>query len=65
MEHVHIATKLLHVILEAKYEKTNLHKVVETQCQLLIVTQRNGLIKLLEKLKSCYMKHLGPVKHIH
>ena len=40
-EHVRTATKRLRVILEAKYEKSDLHKVMETQCQHLTTTQRN------------------------
>ena len=31
-EHVHTATKRLCVILDAKYQKSNLHKVMETHC---------------------------------
>ena len=41
LEHVHTNTKLLHVILDAKYEKVDLHKVMETQCQHLTMTYRN------------------------
>ena len=40
-EHVRTATKLLHVILYAKYEKSDLHKVMENQCQHSTITQRN------------------------
>ena len=43
-EHVHTATKWLCVTLDAKYEKADLHKVMETQCQYLTMTQRNGFI---------------------
>ena len=46
-EHVCTATKQLCVILDDKYEKVCLHKVMETQCQHLTMTQRNELIKLL------------------
>ena len=31
-EHVHTATKQLRVILYAKYEKSDLNKVMENQC---------------------------------
>ena len=31
-EHILTANKRLHVILDAKYEKSDLHKVMETQC---------------------------------
>ena len=40
-EHVHTATKLLRVILDAKYENVDLIKVMETQCQHLTRIQRN------------------------
>ena len=32
-EHVHTATKRLSVIIDAKYEKADLNKVMENQCQ--------------------------------
>ena len=32
-EHVHTAKKRLRLILDAKYEKVNLHKFMENQCQ--------------------------------
>ena len=44
-EHVCTATKLLCIILDAKYEKENLHKVMKTQCQHLTETQRNELLQ--------------------
>ena len=47
-QHLRTATKLLHVTLYAKYEKSDLNKVMETQCQHLTMTQRNELIKLLQ-----------------
>ena len=50
-EHVHIATKQLSVILDAKYEKRNLQKVMENQCQHLTMTPRNELLKLLQKFE--------------
>ena len=40
-EHVHTAIKRLRIILDSKYEKSDLHKVMETQCQHLTMTQRN------------------------
>ena len=46
-EHVCTATKLVLVILDAKYEKANLYKVMETQCQRLTMIQRNQMLKLL------------------
>ena len=45
-EQVPTSNKLLHVILDAKYEKEDLNKVVENQCQHLTEVQRNELIKL-------------------
>ena len=48
-EHVRSDTKLLHVILYEKYEKENLNKVMETQCQHLIEGQRNKFLKSLQK----------------
>ena len=47
-EHIRTATKRLRVIFDTKQEKADLHKVMETQCQYLTRTQRNGLLKLLE-----------------
>ena len=42
-KHIFNSTKRLRVILDAKYEKADLHKAMETQCQHLIVTQRHDL----------------------
>ena len=50
-EHACTATKQLCVILYAKYEKADLRKVMETQCQHLIITQRNDLLKLLKNIR--------------
>ena len=41
----------MRVIIDAKYEKADLHKVMENQCQHLTKTQRNYLIKLLQEIK--------------
>ena len=49
--HVRTSTKLLRVILDAKYGKADLHKVMEDQCQHLKITQRNELLELLQKFK--------------
>ena len=51
-DHVRTATKQLYVILYAKYEKSDLHKVMENQCQHLTMTQRNELLKLLQKFEE-------------
>ena len=48
-EHVCTATEQLRVILDAKYEKADLHKVMENQCRHLPMTQRNQLLKLIHK----------------
>ena len=48
-KHVHTYTKLLRVILDAKYEKSDLNKVMENQCQHLTTTKYNELLKLLQK----------------
>ena len=48
LEHVCTSTKLLRVILDAKYDKEDLRKFMETWCQHLIITQRNKLLKLLQ-----------------
>ena len=50
-ENVRTATKRLRVILDAKYEKEDLHKVMENQCQHLTTTQRNELLRLLHKFE--------------
>ena len=57
-EHVRTVTKRLRVILDAKYEKVDLHKVMETQCQHLTMTQRNELLQLLQKIEDLFDKTL-------
>ena len=47
LEHVRTATKLLRVILYAKHEKADLHKVMKTKCKHLAITKCNELPKLL------------------
>ena len=49
-EHFRTATKILHVILYAKYEKADLHKVMETQCQHLKIAQRYQFSRLSSPL---------------
>ena len=53
-EHVRSATELLRVILYDKYEKANLHKVMETQCQHLTTTQCNELLKSLQRFQEFF-----------
>ena len=48
-EHVSTATERLCVILDAKYYKADLYKVMENQCQNLTTTQHNELLKPLQK----------------
>ena len=52
------------MILDAKYEKGDLHKIMENQCKHLTMTQRNEFLKLSQKSKSCPMEHLAPGKQI-
>ena len=47
------------VILDSKYEKTALHKVMETQCQHLKMTECNDLLKLLQKIEELFNGTLG------
>ena len=50
------------VILYAKHEKSDLHKVMENQCQHLTMTQRNELLKLLHKFEELFNETLGTWK---
>ena len=50
------------MILYANYEKADLHKVMETQCQHLKMTQRNKLIKLLQIFEELFNVKLGTWK---
>ena len=61
-EHISTATKILRVILDAKYEKADLHKVMETQCQHLTTTPPNYLLKLLQKIEELFDGKLGTRK---
>ena len=58
-ENVRTATKWLRVILDAKYEKSDLHKIIKTQCQHLTMTQRNELLKLLQIFEDFVNGTLG------
>ena len=44
----------MHVILDAKYKRSDLHKIMETQCQILTMTQSNELFKILQKFKEFF-----------
>ena len=61
-ENVRTATKWLRVILDAKYEKSDLHKVIENKCQHLTMTQRNELLKLLQKIEELFDGTLRTLK---
>ena len=50
------------MILDAKYEKADLHKVMETQFQDLTVTQCNKFLKLLQKFEEFFYGTLGTWK---
>ena len=52
----------MRVLLDAKYEKSDLHKVKETQCQHLTMTQHNDLLKLLHKFEELFDGTLGTWK---
>ena len=61
-EYVRTDTIPLRVILYYKYEKADLHKVMETQCQHITTTQHNELLKLLQILEELFDGTLGPWK---
>ena len=61
-EQVYNYTKWLHVILDTKHEKTYLNKFMKNQCQNLTETQRNELLKLLQKPKELSDGTLGTWK---
>ena len=50
------------MILDAKYEKADLHKVMETKCQKETMTQRNELLKLIQKSERFFDGRLGTRK---
>ena len=62
-EHVCTADEQLRIILDAKYEKVDLNKAMENQCQNLTETQLKLLLKLLQKFEDS-MEHLVPGKQI-
>ena len=63
-EDVRTSTRRLRIILDAKYEKVDVNKVVETQCQHLTMTQRIVLFKKIKKSNVCLMEHSAPGKNI-
>ena len=40
LEHIHTSTKMLCIILDDKYEKAHLNKVLKNECQNLLEKQR-------------------------
>ena len=48
------ATKLLRVVLDARYEKADINKVMETKCQHLTMTQQNNLLKLKHRSEELF-----------
>ena len=60
--HINTATKRLSVILDAKYKRGDLHKVMENQCQNLTTTQLNELLKSLHILEELFDGTLGTWK---
>ena len=62
MEQVHSSTELLRVILDAKYEKSDLNKIMKNQCQHLTETQRNEFLELLKRPKELFYGTLGTWK---
>ena len=53
-EKIQTTTELLRVILDAKYEKAHLNRVMENQCQQLKEAQRNELLQLLHKSEELF-----------
>ena len=54
LEKVRTSTKLLRVILDAKYEKADLNKVMKNQCQHLTETHRNKFLTLIQKFEQLF-----------
>ena len=61
-DHLRTSTKKLLVILDYKYEKSDLHKVKENQCQHLTTTKLNELLKLLQKFEDFFDGTIGTWK---
>ena len=54
LEHVFTTTKLLRLIVDAKYKQEYLHQVMETLFQYLTMTQHNELLKLLQIFEDSF-----------
>ena len=53
-EQVRTFAKLLRVVLDAKYENSDLNEVMKKQCQHLTETQSNELLELLQKIEEFF-----------
>ena len=62
LEQVHNYTKWLREILDAKYENSDLNKVMKNQCQYLTETKCNELLKLLQKIEELFYVTIGTWK---
>ena len=58
-EQVCNSTKGLCTILDGKYKKAYLNKVMKNQCQHITDTQRKELLKLLQKIEELFDKTIG------
>ena len=63
-EQVRTSTKQLSVILDDKYKKEDLNKVIQNQCKHLTETQHNERLKILQKENMFSMEDLVPGKQI-
>ena len=61
-EQVHTSTKQLREILDYKYEKLDLNKVMKNKSQHLIKTQHNEWLKLLQKFEDFFDGKIGTWK---
>ena len=61
-EQVCTSTEQIRLMLDAKYEYLYLNKVMRNQYQYLIETQRNELLKLLQKFEDFFDVTLGTWK---
>ena len=52
----------MRVISDVKYKKADLHKFMETNCQILTMTQCNDLLKLLQNFEELFYGTLGTWK---
>ena len=50
-ENFHASTKLLRIILDYKYKKSHLNKVMKNKCHNLIKEQQKDLLNLLQKIE--------------